>query len=257
MTKPSATDRFSSRVDDYQKYRPSYPAEIFPVLEAEFGLRESSVIADIGSGTGISSELFLARGNPVFAVEPNQPMRQAAELRLGRYPTFNSVDGRAEATGLAAASVDFVLAAQAFHWFDFTAARTEFARILRPGGQLLLLWNERLTEASAFLREYERLLRTQAVDYNAVNHADTVPVTKVAELFAPRPFGNHSFPNHQTFDWEGLRGRARSSSYVPAPEHPRHAAFFAGLQSLFERQQAHGVVTFEYLTRLYWGELCV
>jgi len=226
MTNPSATDRFSSRVDDYQKYRPSYPMEIFPVLEAQCGLRESSVVADIGSGTGISSELFLARGNPVFAVEPNQPMRQAAELRLRRYPTFNSVDGRAEATGLATASVDFVLAAQAFHWFDFTVARTEFARILRPGGQLLLLWNERLTETSAFLREYERLLRTQAVDYNAVNHADTVPITKVAELFAPRPSATTASrttkrstgkdcavgpDHHRTFRHRSTRATPRSS----------------------------------------------
>jgi ubiquinone/menaquinone biosynthesis C-methylase UbiE len=134
-----STRRFSNRVKNYVRYRPSYPQGVISALQAETALTKSSVIADIGSGTGLSAELFLQNGNPVFGVEPNLAMRQAAEQHLKNYPHFYSVDGTAEATTLPNKSVDYAVAAQAFHWFNPQLARQEFSRILQPGGWVVLI----------------------------------------------------------------------------------------------------------------------
>jgi SAM-dependent methyltransferase len=150
--------RFSNRADNYARYRPGYPLGVMDILRNQCGLTDASVVADIGSGTGILSELFLRNGNTVFAIEPNAAMRQVADRLLGEFPNFLSIDATAEATTLDASSVDLVTAAQAFHWFDRDRARKEFARILRPGGWVALIWNERRLDSTAFLRDYEQLL---------------------------------------------------------------------------------------------------
>src|SRR5215469_5965610 len=130
-----STKRFSNRVENYTKYRPSYPKEeMLVLLSGECGLTSASVIADVGSGTGIMTRIFLENGNQVFAVEPNPEMRHAAEQVLAAYPRFVSVPATAEATTLPAETADFVVAAQAFHWFDRERVRREFVRILKPGG---------------------------------------------------------------------------------------------------------------------------
>ena len=149
MTDP--TQRFTSRVEHYVRYRPSYPRDLLDLLETRCGLSSASVVADVGSGTGILSELFLENGNRVIGIEPNKEMREAAERRLRRHPRFTSVAGTAEATTLDDASADFVAAGQAFHWFDPERARTEFSRILKPGGWVVLAWNLRRKEATPFL----------------------------------------------------------------------------------------------------------
>jgi SAM-dependent methyltransferase len=175
-TSPSdPTRRFSDRVDNYVRYRPGYPAEALDILRAETGLTAESVVADVGSGTGILSELFLKHGNTVYGIEPNDDMRQAAERLLRGYPEFHSVAGSAEATTLPAAGVDFVVAGQAFHWFDRPRARAEFARILRPGGWVVLLWNARRVDATPFLRDYEALLQAYSIDYRQVRHENVTP----------------------------------------------------------------------------------
>ena len=158
------TLRFTGRVENYVKYRPGYPAGIIETFVKECGLTAGSVVADIGSGTGILSEVFLKNGNRVFGVEPNHEMREAGSRLLGKYAGFMSVDGAAEATTLEDCSVDFVTAGQAFHWFDRQRARKEFVRILKPNGWVTLIWNERLTDTSPFLRAYEDLLRRYGID---------------------------------------------------------------------------------------------
>lgn len=251
-----STERFSSRVDDYVKYRPSYPAELFDALERECGIVGPSVIADIGAGTGIATELLLRRGHRVYAVEPNRPMREAAAMLAERYPNaFVSIDGRAEATGLAKESVDVVFAAQAFHWFDREACRLEFRRILRPGGVVALVWNDRKTDATPFLVAYEALLRELSVDYEKVSHRDTISDDVIRAFFMPSGYQTLAFDNHQDFDRDGLIGRARSSSYVPSPDHPRHERFFSELGRIFETYAVGGNVRFEYTTRLFLGRL--
>ncbi|MBA3469996.1 MAG: class I SAM-dependent methyltransferase [Herpetosiphonaceae bacterium] len=251
------TRRFSTRVDNYVKYRPSYPAEIVALLAAECGLSASAQIADIGSGTGILSELWLRNGNPVYGIEPNRAMREAGEQLLALYPSFTSVDGSAEGTTLPDASVDFVTAGQAFHWFDQAKARAEWNRILRPAGWVVLIWNLR-REDTAFLRDYETVLQTYGTDYSQVSHrSSAMPEQRQAEMsafFAPGGFTLYTLPNQQLFDLAGLNGRVFSSSYTPEPDHPSYAPLQNALRQLFERHQSNGQVAFKYQTEVYFGK---
>lgn len=249
------THRFSNRVKNYVLYRPAYPFGVLDVLTSKAGLVSGSVVADIGSGTGILTRLFLDNGNEVFAVEPNREMRMAAEEDLAGRSGFHSVDGQAEATGLEPASVDFVTAGQAFHWFEREGARTEFARILTPRGWVVLIWNHRLAETSRFARDYEELLLTYGTDYREVGHRNVVTSGELATFFGHDRFFFERLPNQQVFDWPGLRGRLLSSSYVPAPGAPRHEAMLDALEALFRRHQQDGTVRFEYATEIYLGRL--
>ena len=246
-----STQRFSSRVENYVRYRPSYPKEVIETLVGECGLTRDSVIADIASGTGIFTKLLLEHGNPVFGVEPNPDMRRAGEEFLKGYSKFRSVDGTAEATTLANTSVDFVTAAQAGHWFEIPKARREFARVLKPGGWLVLLWNERQIDSTPFLRDYEQLLLKYGTDYEAVRHEHTV----VSNFFDPHPFQERTFELRQQFDFEGVEGRLLSSSYAPGPDHPNCVPMLSELRRIFDLHQKSGEVSFEYITRLYYGRL--
>jgi len=249
----NATSRFSDRVENYVRYRPGYPREVLRVLERECGLTASHIVADIASGTGIWTRMFLENGSSVFGVEPNPEMRLAGERLLASFPKFTSVAGTAEATTLSDASVDFVTAAQAAHWFDRGRARREFARILKPRGWLVLLWNERLTDSTAFLREYEELLLTHGTDYVEVRHERTTGV--VNEFFDPVPFQERAFAMRQEFDYTGLEGRLSSSSYAPGPAHPKYEPMLRELRRIFDRHANAGRVTFDYKTRVYFGRL--
>lgn len=243
--------RFSDRVADYVRYRPGYPEELLRTLEEKAGLGPDAVVADVGSGTGISSELLLRSGCTVYAVEPNPDMRRAAEEALGERPRFHSVDGTAEATTLADGGVDLVTAGQAFHWFDRQAARRELARILRPGGRVALFWNARRTDASPFLRAYEELLRRFGTDYRQVDHTRLGAAEFTA--FFSAAYESWSFPNRQVVDFDGLRGRLLSCSYAPAPGHPDHEPMLRDLRAIFERHEEDGQVRFEYDTELHLG----
>ena len=253
MPASNATTRFSDRVQNYVRYRPGYPAEALRALQVECGLTSRHVIADVASGTGIWTRMLLENGNPVFAVEPNQEMRSAGERLLSDFPSLISAAGNAEATTLPNACVDFVTAAQAAHWFDRPAARKEFVRILKPGGWLVLLWNERLSNRTPFLRAYEELLLTHATDYEEVRHERTPEA--VNEFFDPAPCAERSFAMRQEFDYAGLEGRLLSSSYAPAPGHPKHAPMLRELRRIFDENSSAGRVVFEYTTRIYFGML--
>jgi SAM-dependent methyltransferase len=235
------------------RYRPGYPAEALQALGTECGLSPSHMIADIASGTGIWSRLLLENGNAVFGVEPNADMREAGERLLGAFPRFTSVAGTAEATALADQSVDFVTAAQAAHWFDRDQARREFARILKPGGWLVLLWNERRIDSAPFLRDYEQLLLKYGTDYQEIRHERTM--SAVNEFFDPSPFRELWFDMRQDFDYAGVEGRLLSSSYAPGPEHPQHAAMLRELRRIFDAHATDGRAAFEYKTRMFFGRL--
>jgi SAM-dependent methyltransferase len=248
------TQRFTGRVDNYARYRPSYPRAILNLLETECDLTSASVIADVGSGTGILSELFLENGNRVFGIEPNYEMRKAGERRLGRYLRFTSVAATAEATTLDDASVDYVTAGQAFHWFEAARSRAEFGRILGPGGWVVVLWNARRRNTTPFLAAYERLLREHGTDYEQVEHGRSA-AGMVDEFFGPVEYEMEIFDNAQTFDLDGLKGRLLSSSYVPGPGEPGSEAMLREAQELFDQYQTDGKVTIEYDTKVYYGRL--
>ncbi|MEZ5415287.1 MAG: class I SAM-dependent methyltransferase [Opitutaceae bacterium] len=250
------TQRFSDRVANYVRYRPGYPVELIDTLRQRTKLSATSTIADIGSGTGIFTALLLPHAGSVQAVEPNEPMRAYAESTLGNDARFKSIGAPAEATPLPDGSVDLITVAQAFHWLDPVAARREFARILKPGGYVALIWNERLTDTTPFLRDYENLLKTAATDYNQVNHMN-IDHAAIAAFYAPAPFETFTFANRQQFDRAGLIGRALSSSYVPNAGQPGHDAFLAGLNGIFDRHAVNGSVAFDYETKLHLGRLTV
>jgi SAM-dependent methyltransferase len=253
MPASNATSRFSDRVEDYIRYRPGYPPEALQALKIECGLNASHVVADIASGTGIWTRILLEHGNRVFGVEPNPDMRQAGERLLDGFSKFVSVGGSAEATTLTDHSVDFVTAAQAAHWFDRPRTRAEFVRILKPGGWLVLLWNERLIDTTPFLRDYEQLLLTFGTDYEDVRHERTTDA--VNEFFDPLPFQQRTFAMGQQFDYEGLEGRLLSSSYAPGPGHPKHEPMLKELRRIFDEHAQSGRVSFDYKTRVYFGKL--
>jgi ubiquinone/menaquinone biosynthesis C-methylase UbiE len=247
------TARFSDRVEDYIRCRPGYPPEVVELLRVECGLGPAHVVADVASGTGAFTRLLLENGNRVFAVEPNAGMREAGSRLLQSFAQLTSIAGTAEQTTLPSASVDFVTVAQAAHWFDRTRARAEFVRILKPGGWCVLIWNERRTAATTFLRDYEQLLLSYGTDYKEVRHERTTAT--IHEFFAPAPYQERIFDLRQQFDFEGAAGRLLSSSYAPLAGHPNHTPMMAELQRIFRVHSRKGVVEFEYNTRVFYAVL--
>jgi SAM-dependent methyltransferase len=247
------TKRFSNRVENYLKYRPTYPTAIIPLLESECGLTPESVIADLGSGTGFLTELFLKVGNSVFGVEPNPEMRVAGEKVLAKYPRFSSVSAAAESTGLPDHSVDLIVAGQSFHWFDRATARPEFVRILKPGGWVVLAWNGYRVESSPMMAAYQDLVVRYGTDYSEVQRE--VVGCDVESFYAPGSCKCARFEFQQTFDYEGLKGRLLSASYAPEPDHPNYDAMLSEVRKIFDANEKDGRVTFEYETELYYGQL--
>ncbi|HEY9139762.1 MAG TPA: class I SAM-dependent methyltransferase [Bryobacteraceae bacterium] len=242
------TRRFSVRVDAYVRYRPSYPAEVAALAERECGLRAGQAVADIGCGTGLLARLFLEHGCDVFGVEPNPEMRNAGLKALAGQARFHSVDGRAEATTLASASVDLITAGQAAHWFDADSARAEFRRILKPAGWLMLVWNERKREPG-FMNEYESLIARHAPEHPRID------ASRISRLFGKDGWHMVWIDHHQTLDAEGLRGRVASSSYTPLPGTGEFGALMAQVDDLFARHQREGWVNVVYDTEVYYGRL--
>jgi len=253
MATADPTLRFSSRVENYIRYRPGYPSQVIETLKTECGLTQDSIVADIACGTGIFTRMLLDNGHRVIGVEPNRDMREAAERLLASYPNFTSVTGTAEATNLAVRSVDFATAAQAAHWFDLPKARAEFARILKPGGWAVLLWNERCTDTTPFLRDYENLLLHYGTDYEKVRHENTTD--NIGDFFAQTPYESRVFDMSQQFAYPDLEGRLLSSSYAPMPGHPDHDPMLQELRRIFEDYNKDSRVSMDYLTRLYFGQV--
>lgn len=248
------TQRFSSRVENYARYRPGYPDAVIATLRDECELERASLVADVGSGTGLLSKLFLKNGNLVFAVEPNPDMRAAGERLLGAYPEFRSVSGRAESSTLPNHSIDFVVVGQAFHWFDPSGAREEFVRILRPTGWGVLIWNQFRIRSTAFLEAYELLLNRYATHRHRVDHRER-DAAAAAGLFRAGSFKWNTFEHVQRFDYSGVRGRTLSLSSTPGPGDHDHEKMLAELEEIFRSHQIDGIVEFPYVTTMYYGRL--
>ena len=247
--------RFSSRADNYSKFRPNYPEDIISYLESEEVLYKDSIIADIGSGTGILSELFLKNGNSVFGIEPNSDMRNAAELLLKKYQNFHSIDGSAECTNMEENSINIITVGQAFHWFDQVKARKEFMRILKPEGYAVIIWNNRKRSGSKFLEQYEDLLLTYGTDYRKISNIQIdfkqfYGIEKNSEGYIREVFDNYQF-----LDYPGLMGRLLSTSYAPLNDHPNYNNMITDLEQIFNENNQKGLVRFDYETEVYYGRL--
>ena len=249
----NSVERFSNRVANYVKYRPGYPAEGIEFFTERLGLTPDSFVADVGSGTGLSARLFLENGNTVYGVEPNAAMRVAAEEFLQDLPNFKSIDGTSETTTLPDASVDHVIAAQAFHWFELVETRREFKRILKPDGYVSLIWNERQTETTPFLRDYEQLLLKYGNDYKEVRHEQIN--SDVLSAFFLVPFEQATFANEQIFDFDGLKGRLLSASYMPSEKDEAYEPMIKELGSLFAKHAESGRIKVFYDTNIFYCQL--
>ena len=245
-----ATERFSDRVENYIRYRPGYPSELFEFLRNEIGLRRDWTVADIGSGTGISASYFTENGNRVYGVEPNLAMREASIAFLEKFNKFIAVDGKADATSLPDKSVDLIFCAQAFHWFCSAETVKEFRRILKPGGFIVLAWNERLLGANRFHREFETFLVGYASDYEEVRH-DKLTQKSLEKTFRT-DFETVRFENHQVCDFAGLKGRTISSSYMPGEDSPKFGEMIENLECLFAEHEENGRITILYKTIVYF-----
>ena len=254
----SATERFSNRAEAYVRGRPSYPQQIVNHLQQVGALGPGHSVVDIGVGTGLSAEPFLRGGYSVIGVEPNEAMRLAGDQQLTVYAekggAYRSVAGTAEATTLPDDSADLVIAGQAFHWFDVEQAAIEARRILRPGGWAALIWNDRQSTGSAFLAGYEALLRTHGIEYAKLLHRH-VDEKGIAQFFAPAQALLAAFDNPRELEREDLLALARSASYLPAPEDPRHAAMLLALNALFDSQAKNGTVQMMYRTRMHYARV--
>ncbi len=246
-------ERFSNRVENYVKYRPGYPREIIAFLEKKCGMTHESLIVDVGCGTGISSAVFLENCNRVIGVEPNAAMRAAAEQQLVQFPDFSLVDGTSDNTTIPDRSVEFVIAAQAFHWFDADTTRAEFHRILKPGGYIVLIWNERQIDTTPFLLEYEVFLLKYASDYANVRH-DKIDAGSLGDFFA-REYDSATFPNVQIFDFDGLVGRSLSSSYMPTESDAVFSEMIEELRGLFAKHAENGRIKIFYDTKVYFSQV--
>ncbi len=253
MANCDPTEQFTNRVDNYVKYRPSYPPQVLDTLQTHCSLNAESIVADVGSGTGIFTTLLLERGYKVFAVEPNENMRAASEKDLSGNPLFHSTTGKAEDTGLDANSIDLITAAQAFHWFNRDKAKREFTRVLKPDGWLAMIWNVRTT-GQQFQKAYENVLVQSAPEYKKpMQNYRAGGLTN--EFFGEEGAGRFTFAYQQKFDFDGLVGITNSASYVPTIEDPALNELMSKLKAIFDEHAIDGQIALDYETRLYVGRL--
>ena len=248
------TKRFSKTVENYLAYRPGYPKEIIDFMQKELGLKSDDVIADIGSGTGKLTSLFVENGNPTFAVEPNMEMRASAEILFNQFNNFQSIEGTAEESTLINSSADFIIAGQAFHWFDQKKSKAEFLRVLKEKGKVLLIWNKRVDETSAFMEAYNEFLINWSTDYETIN-LRKIDHNVLSNFYTPNTFKQKDFYHFQSFNFEGLKGRYLSSSYAFDTNHPKHTAAINVLKSIFEKFQEDENIKMWYRTEVYYGSL--
>ncbi len=249
----NSTTRFSDRVAHYIQYRPTYPISLLKFMEEELGIQKETILADIGSGTGILTELLLQQTKTVYAVEPNTAMREAAEQQLKQYNNFISVAGTAENTTLDPQSIDAITVAQAFHWFDIPKTITEFKRITKDKALLMLIWNRRLSN-TPFLALYEQALQKYGTDYNEINH-QKMNDNDFQPCFKDGKYTRNTFDNHQEFSFDSVIGFLNSTSYAPKTDTLAYEKLYNVIREAFEKHAIDGVIRMNYESEIIWGQL--
>lgn len=244
----TAVNPFARRASYYARYRPTYPTAVIDKLREMGALTEASIVADIGAGTGISTELFLKHGYQVWAVEPCREMRLEAEAQLSSYAGYKSREGTAERLPLADSSIDLVISGQAFHWFQPRPTRQEFVRVLRPPGFVALFWNRYLKTATPAMHAYSKLVSK----YFGPPRLET---QVNLEAFYQRTFYSFEFVNDRQEDFETVHGGLLSHSRAPLPGDPAYASMRLDLQRWFQRYADSGQVCFPCRTELHIGSL--
>ena len=247
------TQRFTGRAEAYSSYRPTYPKQFLDILNKEANFDSTKIVADIGSGTGILSKLFLENGNRVFSVEPNDDMRSVAGSNLGHFQRFASIKGTAENTTLEDRSVDLISVGQALHWFDSKRSWKEFSRIIKRGGYLCILYNDRKTDdASGIMQRYEEI-----IDKHARNkpNLERVEDDILSKFFSGWSFKKFSISNEQVLDFEGLVGRVCSASYMPQQNQQGFSEVKRELKDMFSKYQKDNKIMLSYETNIFLGLL--
>jgi SAM-dependent methyltransferase len=234
-------ERFTGRVEDYERYRLRYPPNVIETLTDRCGLRREHLVADVGAGTGMLAELFLENGNAVVALEPNDDMRAACERLASAWPGLTVKKATAEATLLAEDSVDFVSVGRAWHWFDRERAVKEFWRILRPGGWVVLVSNRRSQDGSAEAEAYEQILMEFGRDYRET-HLESRKMAEIAPLFAEGAVVREEIRGEQELTLEEFLGQTQSFSATPKPGEDGHSGMQVALQDFFSRFQSDGLL---------------
>jgi SAM-dependent methyltransferase len=245
-----AAARYIGRQDWYDRGRPDYPAEVMKHLAASPGVAPAARIADIGAGTGIFSEALLRHGYEVWAVEPNAAMLANARQRCAQFPRFRAVPARAESTTLDDDSVDAVTVGQALHWFEPELARPELLRILRRGGSMIFVWNERRRSGSPFAGALDGLLQKSLPAYQ-----DRLAIGSSAEAISREFLGHDRFrcvaiDHAHSLDAEDLVAMVMSLSFAPRPDEPLAERLASLLRRLHSEHAVADKVTLSYLTTM-------
>ena len=247
-----SSERFTATVEYYHQFRPRYPVEIIRLLIKECTLNANSVLADIGSGTGIFTELLIKRGFKTFAIEPNFAMRQKAQSLLGGYDNFISIEGTSNQTHLADHCLDCITCAQSFHWFNDLDSQEEFKRILKPNGYVVLIWNMRDNQTDC-MKAYEALLKQFGTDYLNVA-AENMTEQKIKLFFGHESIKQFKISCQQLLDWASFKGRLLSTSYTPKIGDEHFDEMLAAANDLFSQYQEKDRIVFDYECTCYVGQ---
>lgn len=245
------TNIFDGRAIDYTVSRPSYSIELINYLYSQYGITETSVVADIGSGTGKFSKQLLDRQNEVYCVEPNDEMRSIAENELGRYKNFHSVAGNAENTTLKNNFADYITTAQAFHWFDVLKFKKECLRIIKPNGSVFLIWNIR--DASNIInQEWHNTFSQFCPNFHGFSNGIERDDLKIKAFF-DKGYEYITFDYPLIFDKENFIKRSLSSSYSLKDDDVNYEAYISALNEIFYKYENNGLITISNLSVAYIG----
>lgn len=248
----NSKERFTDRAKNYSKYRPGYAQTLIEYLISQIELKTDDKIADIGSGTGISSKLFLDFGNTVYGVEPNSTMRFEAEENLNTYDKFYSIGSCAEKTDLENESVNHIVSAQAFHWFDPVPTKEEFKRILKTDGSVILIWNIRESDQGGFTDHLMRIIETYSADFTKTAEKRDI----VKDFFGNTEVTFKKISNPQTSSFEKIVGELSSYSYLPNEGQVNYKNMIDDVQILFDKFKDHdNHVVLNYSTIIHIGKI--